>query len=117
MIEFQGGTNLYSNVAVTNTKIDVVAVGSQKKKVIVAFECFNTDATNQIFIQFFDALAANVTLGTTVPTFVLAIPSKGAIFGRCAGILFGTAICIAATSTANGLTAPATAQIVQFEYV
>lgn len=69
------------------------------------------------FIQFFD-ISGTVTLGTTVPVWTLAIPTLATLnlsipFG---GITFANAIKIAATTTALGLTAPATALIVNLIY-
>lgn len=76
---------------------------------IFAFECENNDATNDVFLQVFDKLAASVTVGTTVPDFTFRIPA-GANFGKDAQNLvlhFCSIGCvIAATTTRTGSSAP-----------
>lgn len=61
------------------------------------------------FVHFYDVAQGSVTVGTTNPLFSLQIPAASAanLMGTM-GILFATAITIAATTTAGGNTAPAT---------
>ncbi len=70
------------------------------------------------YIQLFDiATAGAVTLGTTVPDVVLAIPPFGAanlLDGT--GINFANGIQVAATTTATGLTALTTAMETSWFY-
>ncbi|HEX9059157.1 MAG TPA: hypothetical protein VF941_03165 [Clostridia bacterium] len=66
------------------------------------------------FIQIFNKTSANVTLGTTVPDLVIPIPgvASASATGAAAnnelvhGIKFSTALTVAITTTAGGLTAP-----------
>lgn len=64
-----------------------------------------------VYVQFFDAASAGaVTVGTTAPTMVLAVPGNGVIDGIQIGqVAFQLGIVVAATTTATGSTAPATA--------
>ena len=61
-------------------------------------------ATTTRFIKFYNATAANVTVGTTTPVITIAIPGNasddvsGAFNVGGLGIAFSTAICIAATT-------------------
>ncbi len=69
-----GGTGLYDslfNAAVT-TAVQVSAVPVD----IGAYHILNTTAAIA-YIQVFYALAASVTLGTTVANFVIALPASG----------------------------------------
>lgn len=52
-----------------------------------------------VYVKFFNATAANVTVGSTAPTITIAIPAATGIVMPLGGpgIAFGTAICIAAT--------------------
>jgi hypothetical protein len=61
------------------------------------------------FVQIFNVSSGSVTLGTTTPTLSLGVPATSAanlMSGE--GVDFGTAISIAATTTATGNTAPGT---------
>jgi hypothetical protein len=63
------------------------------------------------YCQVFDALAANVTLGTTPPLFSFAVPGIGAITAvwgadRNPGYIFQKGILIAMTTTRAGSTNP-----------
>ena len=72
-------------------------------------QCYNPNSS-QIYVQAFDATAANVTLGTTVPVQSYPIgPTSTGGLAPTFGVGFSTAISIAATTTATGSTAPATA--------
>jgi len=60
-------------------------------------------ATSTRFIKFYNATAANVTVGTTTPVITWAIPGNStddisAVFESTMGIAFGTAITVAATT-------------------
>ena len=60
------------------------------------------------YVQVFNVASGSVTLGTTAPTFVLGLPANGgATFNNDIGIVMGTAITIAATTTNNGSTTAA----------
>lgn len=83
------------------------------------FEVQNPNSV-QVFLQLFDALVANVTLGTTAPTLSIVVPAgTGVDDGMHAETLyhpphFRTGIVYAVTTTATGLTAPTTACKVNF---
>jgi hypothetical protein len=57
-------------------------------------------ATGTRYVKFYNATAANVTVGTTTPTITIAIPAgAGVVMPQGGpGIAFGTAICVAATT-------------------
>lgn len=71
--------------------------------------------TTQIFIQVFNALAADVTVGSTTPVFVFPIPAgdgtNSGIFAEFfgEGIQLTAGITYTATTTATGAGAPTTA--------
>ena len=70
------------------------------------------------FIQVFDALAANVVLGTTAPTFVLPVAGTAIsnVFPTIPIRNFKVAISVASTTTATGSTACTTTTVVTFTY-
>jgi len=81
---------------------------------------WNTN-TADCFIQFFNNAAP--TVGTTTPTMVIKVPGGtstnpglAVIDNFVAGVMFTTAITYAATTTATGSTAPASALTGQFSY-
>ena len=66
------GSAIYSNVALTDTAI-LVQTG---KCSLTWYHIFNTTAA-ECYVHFYDAAAAaDVTLGTPVPTFVRGIPAE-----------------------------------------
>lgn len=72
-----------------------------------SYYCWNPNAA-VAYVQIFDA--SSVTLGTTVPKWSIGIPPTGAAnLEMAVGLHFGTAIQVAATTTATGLTANASA--------
>lgn len=61
------------------------------------------------YVQLFDVAAGSVSLGTTTPKWAIGIPaSSGANLSRLK-MAFTTALSVAATTTATGSSAPATA--------
>ena len=77
-----------------------------------AYHCLNPN-TASAYVQIFDTAGA-VTLGTTVPVLSLGLPASasgpgGGNLEWGMGIHFANAIKVAATTTATGSTAPATA--------
>ena len=80
-------------------------------------EVQNPNATNA-YIQLFDALAANVTVGTTTPAMSLLVPAGGAMDKMWDRPLkFETAITYACTTTATGSGDPTTGLIVDGGYI
>lgn len=64
---------------------------------------FSNLATSTRFLKFYNATAANVTVGTTTPVLTIALPGNASddisgVFGSTHGIAFGTAITVAATT-------------------
>jgi len=96
----------YYNGSLSQTKVEVVAGACN----LYGFEIENNDAASEIFVQIFDKLAANVTVGTTAPDYSFRVPA-GTNFGKDAEsfpIRFhSTGITIACTSTRTGGSAPA----------
>jgi hypothetical protein len=108
-------TNTYSNIAATNTVLAAVIAG-KRKLLVTGFTCFNPGLA-VCFIQLFDALVADVILGTTLPKFVIPLPPGGGIDGPNGPHVFGTAITIAVTATIPGAGVPGAPVIVQFNWV
>lgn len=102
-----------------DTVVNIKASGGR----LYGVEISNANVVSE-FLQLFDALAANVTLGTTVPKLSLAIP-KGAsatdvgIMDKVwdQGIEFQTAISAAVTTTNTGATGPTTAVDANFMFL
>jgi hypothetical protein len=62
------------------------------------------------YLQIFDTATGSITVGTTAPKLSIGIPTASAAnLELTCGIQFGTAICVAATTTATGGTAPSSA--------
>lgn len=101
--------------SVTATKETLQASGAY----LDFFEVQNPNSV-QVFLQLFDALAADVTVGTTAPTLSIVVPAgTGVDDGARAETMyhpphFRTGIVYAVTTTATGLTAPTTACKVNF---
>lgn len=77
---------------------------------------YNPNST-VVYVQLFDAATGAVTLGSTAPVAALGIPAGSAAnVVSAAGINFTTAITVAATTTATGSTAPASALVASFFY-
>lgn len=72
--------------------------------------CYNPNAT-VAYIQLFDSTTANVTVGTTVPIMALGIPATQAsgLGPTPIGVRFYNGLQAAATTTAEGGSAPSTA--------
>ena len=101
--------------SVTATKEVLTASGTY----LDFFEVQNPGAA-QVFLQLFDALTANVTVGTTAPTLSLVVPAgtgtedgaRSELFSH--PVHFRTGFIYAVTTTATGNTAPGTACKVNF---
>lgn len=80
---------------------------------------FSNTATATRFLKFYNATAANVTVGTTTPVLTIALPGNtsddiSGVFSIAQGIAFGTAITVAATTGVadNDTGAPAANDVV-----
>jgi hypothetical protein len=78
--------------------------------VLYGYYLFNPNSTTA-YVVFYNTASGSVTVGTTNPLFVIAVPPTAAanLWMQPGGITFGTAMSWAATSTAAGNGAPATA--------
>lgn len=110
---------IYSNTALTNT---VVAVKSSAGK-LFALRLINTNAA-VVYVQLFNVGTGSVTLGSTAPTQVVAVPPGSTaspgfydMYLPAAGSNWSTAISAAATTTSTGSTAPGTAVIISAEII
>jgi hypothetical protein len=63
-----------SKAAVAATKVTVTASQCLLHGLVVV-----NQTAAEAFLQIFDALAANVTVGTTVPDYVIPIPASGGV--------------------------------------
>lgn len=98
-----GGWTPSSQVALSNSPQNIKSVGAGQ---LGGLDISNT-TSGWVFIQFFNAVAANVTIGVTIPAFVKAIPPTAAAnINWGAGIAFNTAISWAATNSPTGSGAP-----------
>jgi hypothetical protein len=101
-----GGITPIRLSALSTTVTAIKSAGGQ----LMMHECWNPNSS-VAYAQIFNAVPGSVTLGTTAPTLSIPIPPTN-IAGFTlsgTGIQFGTAISTAATTTAAGSTAPATA--------
>lgn len=111
-----GGATPYRNAALSNTKQVVKAAPGK----VWWYNIFNPGVA-LAYLHFYDAASADVTVGTTVPTLSIALPSiatasVGVDSPQVVGLQFSTAITIAATTTPGGGTAPGTALVVNIGY-
>ena len=79
----------------------------------------NSQASTATYIQVFDSLVANITLGTTTPDEMLLVPgsASGSIQFPVYGQLFTTAVAVQATTTAGGAVGSASGVYVYFSYL
>ena len=94
-----GGTTLYKNIDVDESEDQVKGTAGQ----VYWIHAVNLKAT-PLYLKFYNATAASVTVGTTVPDLTFPIPSQGDTNGAGFnlaipnGIAFSTAITIACTT-------------------
>lgn len=94
-----GGTTLYKNIDVDETEDQVKGTAGQ----VYWIHAINLKAT-PLYLKFYNATAASVTVGTTTPDLTFPVPSQGDTNGAGFvlaipnGIAFSTAITIAATT-------------------
>lgn len=108
-----GGWSIASNTALTNSVSTVK--GSAKQ---LGGWVLHNPAAATTYYQFFNAATAGaVTLGTTTHTFVFGLAAGASANVEFAnGIAFSAGIQVAATTTATGNTAPATASVAGIAY-
>jgi hypothetical protein len=94
---YPANTQIYQNTDLTKTKSAIKAASA----VVYAIEVDNSlNAAEAEYLKLYNAAEGDVTVGTTVPDFVLYIPAA-AVFNLVipAGLVFGTALTIAASTT------------------
>jgi hypothetical protein len=111
--ELTTGLTTFSNTALTSTAVAVKASAGKLHGYIL-----HNPSAATTFIQVWNIAVGSVTVGTTAPTYVIPIPSgASANVSWEKGVTHSTAITVAATTTATGSTAPATAAVVALFYV
>jgi hypothetical protein len=109
------GLSSFVNTAASNTVLSIKTTAGK----LYGLHVDNTANASKTYIQVFNLLAANVTLGTTVPFYAFVILTSGVYdfaWGE-PGITFGTAISFALTTTATGLTAQGSACVVNAQFI
>jgi len=100
-----GGATIFRSIDIDETEEEIKATAGQ----VFGYYMFNATAAT-VFVKFYNATAANVTVGTTTPVLTLPIPAGAAANSPYDfGIAFGTAITVAATTGVadNDTTGPA----------
>lgn len=107
-----GGSTPFRNTALSNTAVALKASGGNLYGVHIE----NSSAAKS-YVHFYDVAQGSVTVGTTTPAISLVIPAQGAYdYNFSTPLTFATAITIAATTTATGGTAPASALLFNAYY-
>lgn len=108
------GCSLYRSIDLDETEEEVKSTAGTVYGV-----WFSNMATSTRFLKFYNATAANVTVGTTTPVLTLALPGNASddisgVFSIAQGIAFSTAITIAATTAIadNDTGAPAANDVI-----
>lgn len=105
--------SLNRQTALSNTDVEVKGSAG----FLHGYHFYNPNST-VAFVQIYNALAANVTVGTTTPDLTFAVvPLGGVDMVFPVPIGFSTAITIAATTTITGGTAPSTGLLTDIFYV
>lgn len=93
--------------ALSTTVVQVKASAGQVGEIY----CMNPSTVSNAYIQVFNVVSASVSLGSTTPLLAYGIPASSASGKTLSlvGTQFGTAISVAATTTATGSSAPQTA--------
>lgn len=108
------GTTISYQSALTNTKTAIKASAGN----LYGWHIYNPN--NAVtYIQIWNKTTGNVTVGTTAPDDVLVVPQQGWLDDPSfvPPIGFNTAITVAATTTASGLTAPSSNLVATFYYI
>jgi hypothetical protein len=95
-----GGHTIFRSIDLDETEEEVKATAGQVYKVI-----FTNTATSTRWLKFYNATAANVTVGTTTPVLTVGLPGNSSDdisgvldLGGDIGVPFSTAITVAATT-------------------
>lgn len=94
-----GGCSIFRSIDIDETEEDVKTTAGQ------VYGVHAMNLTNALlYLKFYNATAANVTVGTTTPVMTLPVPGNndtdgaGFYFSVPCGIVFDTAICVACTT-------------------
>ncbi len=89
-----GGLTIFRSLDLDETEEEVKATAGQ----VFGWYIFNA-AASTTYVKFYNATAANVTVGATTPVLTLPVPAGSAanVFSEI-GVAFGTAITVAATT-------------------
>ena len=93
-----GGLTIFRSLDLDETEEEVKATAG-----CVFSLWFTNTATSTRWLKFYNATAANVTVGTTTPVLTIGLPGNASddisgMFGGAYGWMFGTAITVAATT-------------------
>lgn len=103
----------FRNAAVTNTAVQVRSGGGR-----VHQYHFGNPNSSVIFVHLYNALPANVTVGTTTPVASYMVAANSALDGFWPNSFnYGTGISVAVTTTAAGATAPTSPALIVLGYV
>lgn len=110
----QGGLSPFKSLDIDETEEDVKTSAGQ----LYFCHAINMVASTR-YLKFYNATAANVTVGTTVPVLTFPVPPNsttggGFVFSVAQGFEFATAISVAATTAAadNDAGAPGTGDVI-----
>lgn len=94
-----GGMSIFRSLDIDETEEEIKATAGQ----VFSIAAFNRTAA-PLYLKFYNATAANVTVGSTTPVLTFVVPANadsdgaGFIWNNEIGFAFGTAISVAATT-------------------
>lgn len=94
-----GGMSIFRSLDIDETEEEIKATAGQ----VFSITAFNTTAA-PLYLKFYNATAANVTVGTTTPVLTFLVPANadsdgaGFVWNNTIGFAFGTAITVACTT-------------------
>lgn len=94
-----GGMSIFRSIDIDETEEEVKAAAGQ----VFSISAFNTTAA-PLYLKFYNATAANTTVGTTTPVLTFVVPGNadsdgaGFVWNNDIGFAFGTAITVACTT-------------------
>lgn len=107
------GTSIFRDIALSNADVTVKSSAAR----LYNYYLYNPN-TSDVWVHFYNALIANVTVGTTTPTWSVFVPAGGTAEREFTiPISFGTGIAAAATTTLTGGTAPASAVVAEVGFI
>ena len=108
------GLSTFRNAALSNTATAVKASAGR----VYGYNVSNPNASQDVYLHFYDVAAGSVVVGTTTPKLSLWVPANGGLDSLFAiPIAFGTAITVAISTTATGGTAPSSGGVVNLFYL